>query len=102
MADMVDTIIGVLVWEFVTAIMLMTSNTIVSGYVVPLMHGITTGYVLADGTTYAQLAAPIENAFVIALYIFAAIPFIYLLVRLLIKREQTAPPAPYYGQGGVY
>ncbi len=99
---MVNTIIGVLVWEFVTAIMLMLSNTIVMGYVAPIMNGIAGSYVLADGTTYAQQVAPITNGFIIALYIFAAIPFIYLFVRLLLKREQTAPPSPYYAPGGGY
>lgn len=100
MADMVNTVIGILIWEFVTAILLIMSNTIVGGYVAPIMKDIANNTPGVDGAAYAQQVTPIENGFVIALYIIAALPFIYLFVRMLLKREQTSPPSPYYIPGG--
>jgi len=92
-------VIGVLVWEFVCVLMLMISNTIVNGYVAPTMYSVVDNSSIVNGTLYRQQIRPVVSAFNIALYIFVALPLLYLFVRMLLKKEQTAPPA-YYPQGG--
>lgn len=92
-------VIGVLVWEFVSILMLMMGNTIVNGYVAPVMYDIADNSTLVNGTLYRQQITPVVSAFNITLYIFMALPFIYLFVRMLLKKEQTAPPAYYPGGG---
>jgi hypothetical protein len=92
-------VIGVLVWEFTSIIMLMISNTIVNGYIAPTMYDITNASTLVNGTLYRQQISPVVSAFNIAMYIFMVLPLIYLFVRMLLKKEQTSPPAYYPGGG---
>ena len=89
----------VLVWEFSCILMLMISNTVVNGYVAPIMKNAANSSTLVNGTLYNAQIHPVEVGFNIALYIFMALPLIYLLVRMVLKREQVTPQ---YYPGGSY
>lgn len=90
---------SVLVWEFTCVLMLMMANTVVNGYVAPIMKNAANSTTLMNGTLYNQQIYPVEAGFNIALYIFMALPLIYLIVRMLLKKEQTSPQTVYSGGG---
>jgi len=92
-------VIGVLVWEFTCVLLLMISNTVVNGYIAPVMYSVADNSTMVNGTLYRQQISPVVSAFNISLYIFLVLPFIYLFVRMLLKKEQTAPPQYYPGGG---
>lgn len=98
-------IIATLVWTFTVGLTYMIANTMVFGYISPTMQDIaytsrnnlTGGFV--DYPRYITNTNLIKNGFNIACFILVLIPYAYLFVRLLLKKEQTATPA-YYGYGG--
>lgn len=92
MGGVVKTAVYVLVWEFTVLLVLMIFNTMVFGYMVPVFDGIAASESMIDNARYQANTVPIKVGLQIAFFIFAAIPFIYLFVRMLLRREQTAPP----------
>ena len=105
--DSFKTIVFTLVWTFSLLIIYMIANTMVFGHVDPMMRdlayqsrdNITGGTVNYE--TYTSQIDVLNIYFNITMMIMIAIPYIYLFVRLMLKREQTAaaPPGYYPGAG---
>ena len=99
-----------LVWSFLILLVYMIMNTVVFGIFVPEMdkaayaarNNETGGYV--DYDNYVVRTNVIKNSLHISLFIIALIPYAYLFVRLLLKKEFQTQPAGYspYGPGGGF
>ena len=94
-----------LAWTFIVILMYMIGNTLIFGYVDPTMEdiayqsrdNITGGFVNYEN--YIARTNMIKAGFNIAMLIMLLIPYAYIFVRLLLKKEQTT--TPYYApQGG--
>lgn len=92
MGDVVKTAVYVIVWEFIVLLTLVIVNTMMFGYIVPTFDDMAASSSFVDSARYQANTLPVKVGLQIAFFIFAALPFIYLFVRLLLKREQTAPP----------
>jgi hypothetical protein len=94
--DVVRTVVFVLVWTFVTLLVYMIGNTVLFGYVSPVMDdaAASAGY----STFYTPQNTNIaKTSFNVACFILILTPYAYLFVRLLFKREPTSPT---YNPGG--
>lgn len=99
-------IVVTLVWTFTVLLTYMITNTMVFGYITPTMtdiayqsrDNVTGGFVDYEG--YISKAVMIKSGFNIACFILVLIPYAYLFVRLLLKKEQTTAPIYYPGGGG--
>jgi len=105
--DTFQTVVIVLVWTFAVILVYSIANTMIFGYVDPTMQdmayssrdNITGGFVNYEN--YVDRTNMIKAGFNIACFILLLIPYAYLFVRLLLKKEQTVQPVPYYApQGG--
>jgi hypothetical protein len=98
-------IIVTLVWTFSIGLIYMIANTMIFGYVDPAMKSIayssrdnlTGGYVNYE--RYVERTNVIKASFTIGCFILVLIPYAYLFVRLLLKKEQTAVQIVYGGGG---
>lgn len=97
-------IIVTLTWTFSVLLVYMVANTMIFGYVSPQMtsiayqsrNNLTGGFVNYD--RFTSNAFVIKSSFNIACFILLLIPYAYLFVRLLLKKEQTTEPL-YYPPG---
>jgi len=102
--DTFKTAVIVLIWTFSVILIYTIANTMIFGYVDPTMQDIA--YQSRDNITggfvnyeqYQDRAAMIKAGFNIACFILLLIPYAYLFVRLLLKKEQTTQP--YYMPAG--
>ena len=84
---------------FIGFVLFIVLNTIMSEYIFPVMDNVANSSTILNETlNYDQRAEQFKSVFFIAFFIFLAIPFIYILVRIL-KKE---PEPQYYGYGGGY
>lgn len=88
-----------LVWSFVILLIFMIVNTLVFGIVDPTLNDIANQSSYVDYARYEARTNVIKSGFNIALFIFALIPYAYLFVRMLLKKEQQAQPAYIPGGG---
>lgn len=96
--DTYKTGVGVLVWTFMVILMYSIGNTMIFGYVEPVMDDIANvsndsqpgGFVNTD--RYEAGKNVFLSAFNIACFILLLIPYAYLFVRLLLKKEATTTP----------
>lgn len=94
----VKTAVYVLAWEFMVIMVFLILNTFLFGYAVPIFDDIANQSMSAEGfAAYESRSTPIKAGMLVAFFIMVLTPFAYLFVRLLLKREQTAPP--YYQPG---
>jgi len=95
--DVVRTVVFVLIWTFVVLLIYMVGNTVLFGYVSPIMDSAaaSAGY----HTIYtAQNTNIAKTSFNVACFILILTPYAYLFVRLLLRREPTSPA---YNPGGA-
>lgn len=92
-----------LAWTFIVIVMYMIANTMLFGHVTPIMDDIANqsrtengGFV--DYDNYVARTTMIKNGVNIAFFILLLIPYAYIFVRLLLKKEQTT--TPYYNPMG--
>ena len=93
MSGIVKVAVFVLIWEFSVGLMVIIANTALFGYIIPVFDDMAATADFVDNARYQANTLPIKMGINVALFIFAILPFVYLLVRLFLKREQTAPPA---------
>lgn len=84
-------VVGVFVWVFVVILIFIGFNTFIIGNFVPTMQTVANNSDFVDNTRYNAGASMATATFYGIFFIMGAAPFIYLLVRLLLKRE----PDPY-------
>lgn len=92
--DTVKIGVGVLAWTFMVILMYSIGNTMIFGYVEPVMDDIANvsnasqpgGFVNTDN--YELRKNMFLSGFNIACFILLLIPYAYLFVRLLLKKEQ--------------
>lgn len=98
--DAFKTAIMVLAWTFLIGIIYMTVNVMVYGYVDPILTDAANQSDYVDYDRYVERTNIIKSGFDIACFILILIPYAYLFVRLLLKREKTSPPAYMPPSGG--
>ena len=95
-----------LVWTFVVLMIYMIVNTMLFGYVIPVFDdmaydsrdNITGGFVNYE--RYQSRSFVVEVSFNVAMFILVLVPYAYLFVRYLFKREPTTQPV--YPGGGSW
>jgi len=100
--DTFKVIVLTLAWTFIVGLTYMAVNTMIFGYVYPTLNETAHATTLVDNDRWDARTNVIVSGFNIACFILVLVPYAYLFVRLLLKREQTAPPAygGYPGGGG--
>lgn len=94
------------VWVFIVIVNYMIGNLTIFGVVEPTMREIafnscdneTGGYIKCD--RYLATTHIFTSAFNVSCAILLSIPFVYLFVRLLFKKESQTQPQPSIYQGG--
>ena len=92
------TIIFAFVMIFIALLLFMIFNTVMGEYFFPTFTNISSD--MPNSGIYADQANILRNYFYLALYLMIIIPFLYILVRLLLKREPETVYAGYGGYGG--
>lgn len=90
----VRTIIFVFVWIFVVSILFVAFNTIFVGQIIPIFNDIANETSYVNYENYTARESQFTNIFYTTFFILYATPFLFLIVRLLFRREPTT------GQGG--
>lgn len=96
--DTFKTVVLLMVWTFAVILIYQIANTMIFGYVDPTMQdiayqsrdNITGGFVNYEN--YVARTGMIKSGFNIACFILLLVPYAYLFVRLLLKKEQTVQP----------
>lgn len=94
MSGVIKVAVFVIIWEFIVATCFVIANVTIYEYVEPTFDEVANNTDFIDYDRYEARKTPVLMGFNIALFLLAILPFIYLFVRLLLKREQTSP-APY-------
>lgn len=98
MSSIIKVAVFVVVWEFIVAVCFIVGNVMIFEYVEPTFDDVANKTAFVDYAQYEARKTPVLMGFRVALFVLAILPFVYLFVRLLMKREQTALPA--YGYPG--
>lgn len=91
----------VLVWTFSVLVIYMIANVMVFEYIAPTFDDIANNTSFVDQSRYATVSNIIKTSFNTACFILLLIPYAYLFVRAILKKEQTAQPA-YVPAGGGF
>jgi len=86
----VRTIILVFVWEFIVILSFVSLNTFFIGDVVPLFDGIANDIPNFDIDRYDGHATQFVSVFYVVFFILIVMPFAYLAMWLLFRREPGA------------
>ena len=92
MSGVIKVAVFVIVWEFIVATSFVLANVMIYEYVEPTFDDLANTTDFVDYDRYVARKTPVLMGFNVALFVLAILPFVYLFVRLLLKREQTAPP----------
>ncbi len=107
--DNMKVIIVTLIWTFTILVIYMIANTMLFGYIDPTMRAVAYnardndsaaapgGFVNYD--RYVARTSILKTSFDISCFILILIPYAYLFVRLLLRKEQTAAPPVIYPGG---
>lgn len=102
MTDVFKIAVMTLAWTFIVGVMYMSVNVLVFGFVDPIMNQTVENASFETPEMKArwnERTTVIKSAFNIACFILVLIPYAYLFVRLLLKKEKTSQPV-YVPQGG--
>jgi len=78
--------LGVLITIFTAVILFMMLNTVIFNDIIPVFDSLNTSLNFVDHDEYSEKSTFFGNVFLTAMFIVIAIPFIWVLVRIL-KRE---------------
>jgi hypothetical protein len=91
-----------IVWIFIVFVMFQVGNYIIFQHVKPIMLNLANSTALVNYDRYVERVNVIVAAYNIAMFILLITPFIYIFVRLLLKKEPSQQPIYYNGMGGGF
>lgn len=99
MADVFNTALYVLITETVLVIIYLLGVNLIAGQLYPMFYHLRPNDTESEGISeavYVERLDRIKTGFTYGFYILLAIPFVYLIVKLLYEREETSV------YGGLY
>lgn len=92
----ISVIIVVFAWIFIVAILFVSLNTVFVGQIIPTLNDVAQDTSFVNYERYTEKEALYKTVFYGVFFIMGALPFIWLLVRLLYKREPSPSQGVYY------
>lgn len=80
----------VFVWELTVLILFVSLNTIIVGEMVPILEDTADNITAVDAAEYRQRSNALVSIFYVIFGIMMLTPIVFLIVRLLYRREPTA------------